>query len=273
MVEFCSPSVLPTYTNIHDMMKPLYSIADRLVLPSQPSTPEPIWTNINSPQQELEITITEMIQSQLTSTITAPLVLLTDILEIELEDILPFIPGFEGYTLINIIEGDLQELLDLASEPGFDFSLITLLPSPVYPNFNVPNWQALVAVQVSINEYYQILTGTLQDLVNEVAGDDDALDPPLPAYPTLDQIYALLPSVPTLEDLLAITIPDWNYQLVMPIPLVPNQNVSQYDFVQGLKNMYSGLSTTAMAIIIEFIEDTLELDLDIPIFCLEITVI
>jgi len=271
MATICSPSLVPTYNDLHDLLSPFYLELPSIILPLQQTLPSPVWPSIESPFQDLEASITEMIQSQASGLYNELLSVLTDFLSLSIEDIIPDIPGFPGFNFISILNGELQDMIDSIT-PNFDFSLVTLLPNPIYPTLGIPDWQALVTVQTAINEYYQILTNIIQGLINQVT---DILEipgmPAFPTYPTLAEIQALLPAVPTIDDLFTISIPGFSFQLSMPQPLIPTMNTPDYDFLQGLRNLYSGLSTELVTLIIDFI-DNLDppLSFDLPTFCLVI---
>ncbi len=273
MTTICSPNLVPTYNELHALLSPFYTAEGTVILPIQQTLLSPVWGTINSPKQQLEATISEMMQSQGSGMYDELLTVLTDFIGISIESILPDIPGFPGFNFINILDGDLQDMIDLVKLPGFDFSLVTLLPNPIYPTLNVPDWQNLITTQTAINEYYQILPNTIFDLISivtdilEVAGM-----PALPTFPTLAEIIALLPSSPTLDDLFSFSIPGFVFQLAMPIPLIPTVNIPDYDLSQGLRNLYVGLATETVQLIIDFV-GTLPLTFNFPIFCLEITVI
>jgi hypothetical protein len=93
--------------------------------------------------------------------------------------------------------------------------------------------------------------------------------------PSLEDLRRLLPglpgvpSLPTLDDLFDISIPGFSFKLELPSPLIPNINIPAYDFLQGLKNLYSGLTTEVLGIIVDFVE-SLPLPFEFPIFCLPI---
>ena len=284
MATICSPTFFPTYTDISDLLSPYYAYADLLTLPSQYTLPDPPWNYIYSPQQSLEQTITEMIQSQLASVYEYFFSVFEDFLNINPLDYLPPIPGFEDFNLYNVLQGEIQDMIDTIDE-YFDYSLISLLPDPIYPYIDSNPWEILTTVQTAISENYQAITTVVQDLIDEVGeklGHDwDGLDDLIPPYPTLDDIYELIydyydslslpvPEPLTLEGLLNIIIPGWNYQLIVPDPLIPNVFVPQYDFLQGLKNMYNGMATQGMEALYDFVADKVDFFDDLPVFCLEI---
>jgi len=133
-----------------------------------------------------------------------------------------------------------------------------------------------VAVQTAVNGYLQILLTVVTDLINKIT---DILELPslvIPTFPTLDDILALLPTAGSaessysLDDLLGLSIPGFSFKLELPSPLVPNINIPAYDFLQGLRNLYSGLTTEVVAIVVDFVEDTLPLNFSFPTFCLPI---
>ena len=272
MTTICSPSLLPTYDDLSALLAQFYTIPGQVILPIQQTLPSPLWPSISSVKQELEGTISEMLQSQISGMYNELLSVLTSFIGISIESILPDIPGFPGFNFISILDGELQDMIDLIT-PSFDFSLVGLLPDPIYPGLTVPDWQALVTVQTAINEYYQIIPNTIFGLITQVT---DILEipgmPALPTFPTLASIQALLPAIPTISDLFTISIPSFDFQLSMPQPLIPTVNIPSYDLLQGLRNLYAGLATEATQLILDFIPN-LELSFSFPIFCLDITVI
>ncbi len=290
----CCPSILPSYNDLAELLSPFYSVPD-ITLPTQLTVPSPIWPAINIPQAELEMTITEMLQSQLTGVTVGLFKPVTKYLGLNLKDVVPDIPGFPGLNIIDLLDGSIDEMVALAKSPNFDFSAIPLLPSPIYPGLELPARQALVAVQTAVNGYLQILSTVVTNLINKIT---DILELPglvIPKFPTLDDILALLPTPPSLEDLrnqgadllkllpglrgmpslhtladlLGLSIPGFLFKLELPSPLIPNINIPAYDFLQGLKNLYSGLTTEVLSIIVRFV-NRLPLSFSFPTFCLPI---
>lgn len=267
MTTVCSPSLVPLYDDLSVLLS---AVVDPL-FPAQITLPSPVWPTITSVAMELEASVTAMLDSQFVGLIAELLTVLTDFLSIDLEDILPDIPGLPGFNLINLLNMELDDLIEAVKQSGFDFSLITLLTNPIYSNIKSIDFDALAAVQASITEYYQILTGTtIFDLIALVTDNLQIPGmPSLPVFPTLDSVLALLPPVPTINDLFAISIPGFVFSLLMPQPLMINVNIPAYDFSQGLKNLFTGLNGEVITLILDFVDD-LPLTFNLPIFCLEV---
>lgn len=272
MTEICVTNIIPTYNSIAPLFDSFYQFGDSLVLPFQITLPDPMWPDITSPAQYIQATITEMINSQMSGMFLALFDPILGFLSLNLEDILPDIPGFPGFNLINLIDGEIDDLIALVQVPSFDFSLIELLPDPIYPGLTIPSWDALVAVQTAINQYYQIITEVITDLVNQIADILELATLSIPTFPTLDEIMDLLPPFPTLEDLFDITIPGFSFVLAMPVPLVPGFNAPSFDFLSGLRNLFAGLSSEVESLIVDFV-DSLPLSFDYPLFCIEVSVL
>ena len=279
----CSPTAFPTYADMHDLFKQFYEIPGKVFLPLQYTLSDPVFPDTDAPDIQLEQTISEFINGQLTGTLASFTNVATQYLGIDPSSVLPDIPGFPGYNLISIVEGKFDEMIVVATQKLKDDiqyykSLVPLMPTPTYPMMNVPSWDAVATVQTAITSNYQAVTQVIQNLVNWIASINDigGMGPP-PTYPTLDQIYSLLPPYPTLYDLTHITIPGFGFQLAMPTslsntPLMPRTNIPSYDFTQGLKNMYSGLSSVTMGTINDWVKSHFGLQFPVPVYCLPVSV-
>jgi hypothetical protein len=58
----------------------------------------------------------------------------------------------------------------------------------------------------------------------------------------------------------------------MPVPLMPRTNIPSYDFTQGLKNVYSGLSTVTMGTISDWVKSHFQLQFPVPTYCIPVVV-
>ena len=274
----CSPTGFPTYADMHELFESFYEVPGKVILPPQFTLSDPVWPDTNAPDMQLEQTISEFINGQLTGVLASFTEVATKYLGIDPSSILPDIPGFPGYNLISIVEGEFDEMVAVAAQNLRDDvqyykSLVPLMPTPTYPMMNTPTWDAVATTQTAITSNFQTVTQVIQTLVNLIAriADISTMGPP-PTYPTLDQIYSLLPPNPTLYDLTRITIPGFGFQLSMPVPLMPRTNIPSYDFTQGLKNMYSGLSNITMSTIDEWVRSHFQLQFPVPVYCIPVYV-
>jgi len=194
----------------------------------------------------------------------------TDYLSIDPSTVIPEIPGLPGFDLVNLLAGEIDDLVASASLPGFDFTAIPLMSDTALSGLDIPTMKALEAVQLAIGGYVGNLTTVVFDLVKGVTDDlEITAMPALPVPPTIEELYALLPPTPTIDDLAALGIPGYSFSLALPSPLVPSVNIPSYDLEQGIKNMYSGLSTETTTLLLDFI-DTLPLGFTPPVLCVDI---
>lgn len=264
MTQVCSPLV-PTYSGLLSLFPPTIT-----TFPAMISLPSPQWVGVVSPPMNAEALVTEMMQSNMIGLAASMITSVTDFLAIDPSTIIPDIPGLPGFNLIDLVNMDIAALIAVVSEPEYDFSSIPLIPADMFAGLNIPAWKALMAVQIAINGYSGNLAGVIFSLIElvtenlEIPGMDA-----LPVLPTINGVLALLPAQPTIADLNGLSIPGFAFLLALPSPLTSSVNVPSYDLQQGLKNLFSGLNTEIITLLLDFI-DTLPLGFTPPILCIDV---
>lgn len=284
--EICCDDPFPTFASLHDQLEEMFKVPNvKLEIPELPTAPSPMYPDIGSFQTEAVNFMQELQLNQMFVIFSTLLSTVTDFLGMDLEGILPSMPGWPDSNLITILEGEINELL--ASIPDDIHELLEdVKPNPTYPDYSIPTMDALDTVQFAVRNYGIILMKLAIELVEMVT---DLLQiPGLPAFPeipTLQTLYGLLsdlfpdipeypkvpldyegppelPEVPeipkfTLEMLNEIEIPGFDFKLEYPSPLIPNVTPPTYDFVQALKGMWIGLVMEIQKKIVEFVDEFL----------------
>lgn len=298
MPTFCSPSAFPTYASLAESMRGLMPatpidfpgfeisflpLPSPFVMPTMPSIPWPTMASVNA---QLEMLTAQIQSSQLLAVVKTIYDALSEVIS-DFE--LPEIPGLFGLSFDDLLSMDPAQILasikaqlptlptqeDLMGLiPDFDFSGLLAIPDPFFPTFKMPDMEILKALQLTIASYFGNLAAALLELANDVLAVLDlsgvgALE--LPAMPTWADIRAMLPSVPTVEDLKNLVFgPFDDFQLVLPDPLIPGLSIPEYDFVQALENLFTGLGSYLMQTIADFVENDLNISLSLPVICLPI---
>lgn len=171
----------------------------------------------------------------------------TGILPISLPD-WPGFSGSPGFDLDDLMEPNPLAFLDHIRMPDFDFSLIPNLPD-LWPDMSMPDLSSFSSLQFAVLGYLTSLLTTITSTFNKVISYFSRLPSPisipafptLPAIPTWEQILAMLPEFPTLDDLKALfsgspgfSFPGWeDFQFDLPDPLIPDFDLPSFDLTFG----------------------------------------
>lgn len=277
----CVDTPFPTFNDIMESLKdalpdlPMGPPGFSITLPQLPHFPSPIpWPTFNTLHAYLEQFVMGLCNFQLVSVISAAYDTLASIFSLPFPDI----PGLPGINFADILAGNIKKITDAVIEAMgdvFDLSFLPSIPTPFFPTFNFHIQATLSAIQVTINAYMYDMANLLFEMVNEVA---DILKLPamsaIPVMPTIDEILAMLPDMPTLNDLKNLVFAAFGGLMIsLPDPLIPGFNIPEFDFVEGIKALYNDMANYAIKLITDFITDVLSLGLVLPTICLPFTLL
>lgn len=168
----------------------------------------------------------------------------------------------------------------IPSVPGVPFTIADLIPpydpSPIiedirgmlpvnlpfvpelWPSLGIPSLQALETFQNMATEVSSMAVTFLLDNVNIVMGILDGMNLEVPALPsipevlTMEAFMALLPALPTVEDVIG-AIPAPFPPIGLPIPLVPDGGYSDFSVKVAIKLALQSMSTYVLSLLTDFI--------------------
>lgn len=269
----CVTDILPTVDGIQEAVRaimpstPIDFPGFNITLPTMPGLPSIGWPSMTSLNALLEMFANQLANNQLVLAISAAYDVVSSIFSLPF----PPMPGLP-FDFGDILSMNVDAMIDAIKSLYPNISLPSV-PWPLYPTFNMPDMEILSTLQLAIGAYMYDMCNLLFTMVNEVA---DILKLPgmsaIPAFPSLSSILAMLPDVPSLDDLMNLSIPGFGSLLgMLPTPLIPGFDLPQYDFIQGLKMLYNEMATFSMKLITDFITGVLGLSLSIPLLCLPVS--
>lgn len=280
MSIICSPTPLPSYSSISAMVRSLMPATPidfpgiNLTSPTMPTMPSIPWPSMQSINASLEMFINQLQAYQIFAVVGVVYDRLAQYFSLPF----PSIPGLPSLSFPNIMAMNPQALVDtlkVAAGNSLNFSFLPHVPNPIFPRFGMPDMEILSALQLTTAAYMSNLTNLLFTMANQVADIFDVSSmAALPAFPSLSSILAMMPSIPTLEDLKALVFgPFGNFSLagILPDPLIPGFSIPDLEFIQGLKTLYASLSSYSLELIVNFVQNTLNLSLNLPTICLPLS--
>lgn len=246
----CATSTFPTFDSIYNQIKDLNlafnpkfpDIPSLPTMPSLPSMPSPMFPNMTMPDFEKSNLSFSLIVNQVFKWFEAIFAKLSSFMGIA-NFSFPEIPNL-GLKLPDIVNPSFDLSSYIAnmklSMPTLNFS-IPMLPDPLLPNMNMPEFEYSAKIQTLIADYCSALMTSLTSLVQSVTDKLNAKPfnagltmPTLPTIPTdfnamMASIYASL-GVPDLESMIA--------KYKMPDLTMPNVTMPE---VPSLSSLFSSI--------------------------------
>jgi len=286
MINLCAPSPLPTFQSLYDpVVSHLTFPPIAITIPTLPSLKEPIYSGFSNTNLEIVQLVQELQNFQLQTTLMALIQPLVSFLGGALEDFLPKIPHTD-LTLIDLLACNPNQIYD-AIEVAIDehgLSAFPFVPNPMFGSFSAPAIEAVNVVKMIVRGYYVAILNVITTLISSVT---DILEvaglPTIPTIPTLsditDALLAAFPQFNSLSELIqsGISVDDifgalsfgGFPPLVIPSPLIPNFSSFEMEFQEGLSILYGDFLTVPLAIIVDFVQDTLgALGFDFTTLCI-----
>lgn len=280
----CVQDIFPTVSSLIEAVRsmmpstPIDFPGFNLTLPGMPSMPSIPWEDIININALIEMFANQLANSQIVAIISVVYDTLSSLVSLPF----PSMPGLPDFDFGDILSGDASAIVDAVKNmfPDIglpDFSGINLpgVPWPIFPSISCPVVEILTAVQLTIGNYMSIMCNTLFEMVNMVA---DLLKlpamPAIPSIPSVSSIMAMLPDVPSLDDLKALVFGAFGgLSISLPSPLIPGFSCPEFEFIEGLKALYSEMSNYCLSLITEFVTSILGLALSLPKICFPISIL
>lgn len=286
MLTLCASSPLPTFQSLYDsVVSSLTFPPIAITIPSLPSLKVPIYAGFSNTNLEIVQLIQELQSFQLQTTLMALIQPLVDFLGGAVEDFLPKIPHTD-LTLIDLLACNPSHIYDViaAAIAEHGLGIFPFVPNPMFGSFLIPAIEAVNVVKMIVRGYYIAVLNVITSLISSVT---DILVvaglPTIPTIPTLsditDALLAAFPQFNSLSELIQSGISvdaifgtlsfSGFLPLVIPSPLIPNFSSFEMEFQEGLSILYGDFLTAPLAIIVDFVQDTLgALGFDFPTLCI-----
>lgn len=271
----CVPDIFPTVSAIQAAIRsimpstPIDFPGFNISLPKMPGMPSIPWDSIPSVNALLEMFGNQLANNQLIAVISAVYDTLASLFSLPF----PSMPGLPGFDFSDLLSMDIEGLVNAVKNMLPGSLSLPGVPWPLFPSMSIPDMEILSAIQLTIGMYMGNMCNLLFAMVNGVA---DLLMlptmPAIPSFPSISSIMAMLPEVPSLDDLKGLVFGAFGgLSLSLPSPLIPGFDCPQYDFIQGLKALYTGMGNYVLQLITDFVTSVLGLGLSLPTLCLPIS--
>ncbi len=297
----CAGSTFPTFDSIYNQIKGLNLAFDPKFpgipslpsMPSLPNMPSPMFPNMTMPDFEKSNLSFSLVVNQMMKWFEAIFAKLAGFMGIA-NFAFPEIPNL-GLKLPDIVNPSFDLSAYIANlkltMPTLNFS-IPMLPDPLLPNMNAPEFEFTAKIQALISNYCTALMTSLTSLVQSVTDKLNAKPfqlgltmPTLPTIPTsfddmMAPIFASLsvpdlsgmldkykipdismpnfsmPDVPSLSSLFSsIKLPGFDMMnLSIPDPLLGNMRNPQLEIMELSKNYYMALVSVVGKKIDDFVQ-------------------
>ena len=280
MTQLCTNTPLPTFSSLHSSFSANLTFPPKeLAFPEMPTLPSPMFPTIGAPNLEMVTTMLELQSHQLMLTMMGFIQPVIDALSLDLDAVLPTMPGLPDFNLMSLLENKADELYAAVKEMIPDLS-------GFYPSLGIPEMELMQKASELVKTYVASLITWLEEKISAVT---DLLS--LVGMPTL-------PSIPTIEELRSIAmnkwnemksmIPDFNAEASMadifdfdipgfpplpkiPTPLIPSINIPEFSFELSLQSKFADIQGAAMSMIMDFVDSVLStvLSFSFPTICID----
>ncbi|PTQ91279.1 hypothetical protein [Agitococcus lubricus] len=286
MITLCANNPLPTFKSLYD------SVVDNLKfppiaieIPTLPTLKTPIYEGFSNTNMEILQLIQGLQDFQFQTTLMALIQPLVSVVGGALEDILPKIPHTD-LTLIDLLASNPSHIYDViaAAIAEHGLGIFPFVPKPMFGSFSIPAIEAVNVVKMVVRGYYIAVLNVISSLIDQVT---DILElaglgvlPTIPtlsaitaalmaAFPQFDNLSALIQSGIGIQDIFSMLLFSGFPPIAIPNPLIPSFSSHEIEFQEALSIIYSDFLTIPLAIIIDFVQDTLGmLGFSFPLLCI-----
>lgn len=222
---------IPPFPGMQDLQKllPFPSI------PKLPSAvlallglPDPLFDSLHLPNIEFATIAMQLQSFQLQNTLLNMMKPMLDLLGLDITTFLPRLPYLSGFTLLDLLSGDVTQLVAAIKQAVTDMVHIPVVPDPIFGSLIAKAVAIPHTLMTLTSNYLQTITTAIIALIKKVT---DKLKipamPALPEFPTFESVLtALMNAVNAklgslhLPDL-TLNVPDFPGLLSMILPRIP----------------------------------------------------
>lgn len=250
-------------------------------LPSLLGLPDPVFSGYTNVMQELMEVIDAIKYQADTLTMMNIFKPLVSVLGVSLDDLIPKIPVL-GFSIVDIVNGDIQGLYDAIVNALKEGVQLPYLPLNMFENFSNYAKESMLALKMILVGYKELLLTAMQDMIKDVMKilDISGFIPTLPEIPSIDDlkqtVMDLFPEYSSWYEIITnvdidkiIGIFGLDLFLIPEFSFIPNfSNYEQYlmECFNQIKDYYL---SAGLKLLVDFVKNTLGvLGFSFPLFCI-----
>lgn len=305
--QLCVNSPLPDFNSLRNSIRGILEIPP-LELPKLPrpflsipafvlpTIPDPIFPSFSSWEIEWDKVVSGLQFTQLSQALLGLFTPVLNFLGMSLNSVIPKIP-YINISLVDLASGSFNVKAIIENMKGLGQEALSALCSlvgfqyPFYFNLSFPDLEFQTLLELLVRDHFGVCANILFNLVNEVADELEVASLSMPTVPTMaslvstfvtPKIEALHQSLGSLgkvqieslfSDILSsFNVPGFSFSKLIPVPFYNHLSIPDIELKEIIKNLYANLVTAPFQILMDFIENTLQLSVSIPLLCIPITI-